>query len=228
MRRKFRLIPREESFFDLFERQAEVIRECLPILAAMREAHKVDPRWAITMQAIEQRADQLTASLIRKAERTFITPLDREDILALAVAMDDVLDLIEEFAIKLVDYQLLPDDALKTFFDLVGMAVTYIGDGIVCLRTFQSIDELRSKMKECEHRADALIRTTIQKSYEIIIADLITGAESSALTAEDLQRIFDAYTDKRKRREIAELAEAAVDACERVFHVLRNVYLKEL
>jgi hypothetical protein len=108
------------------------------------------------------------------------------------------------------------------------MAVTYIGDGIVCLRTFQSIDELRSKMKECEHRADALIRTTIQKSYEIIIADLITGAESSALTAEDLQRIFDAYTDKRKRREIAELAEAAVDACERVFHVLRNVYLKEL
>jgi uncharacterized protein Yka (UPF0111/DUF47 family) len=228
MRRKFRLIPREESFFDLFERQAEVIRECLPILTAMREAHKVDPHWAITMQAIEQRADQLTASLIRKAERTFITPLDREDILALAVAMDDVLDLIEEFAIKLVDYQLLPDDALKTFFDLVGMAVTYIGDGIARLRTFQSIDELRSKMKECEHRADALIRTTVQKSYEIIIADLITGAESSAITAEDLQRIFDAYTDKRKRREIAELAEAAVDACERVFHVLRNVYLKEL
>ena len=228
MRRKFRLIPREESFFDLFERQAEVIRECLPILTAMREAHKVDPHWAITIQAIEQRADQLTASLIRKAERTFITPLDREDILALAVAMDDVLDLIEEFAIKLVDYQLLPDDALKTFFDLVGMAVTYIGDGIARLRTFQSIDELRSKMKECEHRADALIRTTVQKSYEIIIADLITGAESSAITAEDLQRIFDAYTDKRKRREIAELAEAAVDACERVFHVLRNVYLKEL
>jgi uncharacterized protein len=228
MRRKFSLIPREESFFDLFERQAEVIRECLPVLTAMREAHKVDPHWAITMQAIEQRADQLTASLIRKAERTFITPLDREDILALAVAMDDVLDLIEEFAIKLVDYQLLPDDALKTFFDLVGMAVTYIGDGIACLRTFQSIDDLRSKMKECEHRADALIRTTVQKSYEIIIADLITGAESSAITAEDLQRIFDAYTDKRKRREIAELAEAAVDACERVFHVLRNVYLKEL
>jgi uncharacterized protein len=228
MRRKFRLIPREESFFDLFERQAEVIRECLPILAAMREAHKVDLRWAITMQAIEQRADQLTASLIRKAERTFITPLDREDILALAVAMDDVLDLIEEFAIKLVDYQLLPDEALKTFFDLVALAVTYMGDGIVCLRTFQSIDELRSKMKECEHRADELIRTTIQKSYEIVISDLMTGAESSAITAEDLQRVFDAYTDKRKRREIAELAEAAVDACERVFHVLRNVYLKEL
>lgn len=44
MRRKFRLIPREESLFDLLEQQAEVIRECLPIPAAIREAHKVDPR----------------------------------------------------------------------------------------------------------------------------------------------------------------------------------------
>ena len=228
MPRKFRLIPREESFFDLFEEQAQVIRECLPILAAMREAHKVDPGWAIAMQAIEQRADQLTATLIKKAERTFITPLDREDILALAVAMDDVLDLIEEFTIKLVDYQLLPDDALKTFFDLVSMAVTYIADGVVCLRTFHSIGDLRTKMKDCEHHADELVRTAIEKSYELVIADLITGGDSSTITVEDLQRIFDAYFDKRKHREIAELAEAAIDACERVFHVLRNVYLKEL
>lgn len=128
------------------------------------------------MQAIEQRADQLTACLIKKAEQTLITPLDREDILALAVAMGDVLGLIEEFAIKLVDYQLLPDDALKTFFDLVSMAVTCIADGVICLRTFQSIDELRSKMKVCEHRADELVRMTIQKSYEIAIFDASIAA----------------------------------------------------
>jgi hypothetical protein len=49
-----------------------------------------------------------------------------------------------------------------------------------------------------------------------------------AVTAEDLQRLFTLYIGKRKRREIAELSEAAIDACERVFHVLRNVYLKAL
>jgi uncharacterized protein len=83
MRRRFGLLPRDESFFELFEQQAAVLRECLPILTAMREADIVDPHWATATQAIEQRGDQLTSSLIRKAEQTFITPLDREDILAL-------------------------------------------------------------------------------------------------------------------------------------------------
>lgn len=228
MKRMFGFIPRNESFFDLFEQQAAVARECLPILRAMREAKAVDPQWAVAMEAIEQRGDRLTSSLIKQAEQTFITPMDREDIFALAVAMDDVLDFIEEFIIKLVDYQLLPDDALRSFFDLVSMAVTYIAEGITYLRTFQSIDELRAQMKTCEHRADDLVRTVVRESYELEVADIVKGDNGRGITAEDLQCVFDAYQDKRKRREIAELSEAAVDACERVFHVLRNIYLKEL
>ena len=227
MPRRFGLLPRDESFFELFEQQAAVIRECLPILAAMREANCIAPAWATAMQAIEQRGDQLTSSLIRKAEQTFITPLDREDILALAVAVDDVLDFIEEFTIKLVDYSLTPDEALKAFFELVSMAVTYTADGIVRLKDLQSLEELRSQMKVCEHRADDLERTIIKESYELPIGEMVKEREGG-ITADDLQRLFTLYIDKRKRREIAELSEAAVDACERVFHVLRNVYLKEL
>jgi uncharacterized protein Yka (UPF0111/DUF47 family) len=228
MRRTFGLLPRDESFFELFEQQAVVLRECLLILTAMCKAGDVDPHWAIAMQAIEQHGDRLTSSLIRKTEQTFITPLDREDILALAVAVDDVLDFIEEFIIKLVDYRLLPDEALKTFFELVSMAVTYIAEGIVRLRGLQSLDELRAKMKECEHRADELVRVIIKESYEVTIAEIAKEGEARPITAGDLQRIFTFYIDKRKHREIAELSEAAIDACERVFHVLRNVYLKEL
>ena len=228
MRRKFGLLPRDESFFQLFEQQAAVLRECLPILTAMREADAVDPHWATAMQAIEQRGDQLTSSIIRKAEQTFITPLDREDILALTVAVDDVLDFIEEFTIKLVDYGLTPDAALKEFFELVSLAATYVADGIVRLRELQSLEELRTLMKECEHRADDLERAIIKESYELAIAEIAPDGAARAVTADDLQHLFTHYIDKRKRREIAELSEAAVDACERVFHVLRNVYLKEL
>jgi hypothetical protein len=47
MRRGFGLLPRDESFFELFEEQGAVLRECLPILAAMREADHVDPNWAM-------------------------------------------------------------------------------------------------------------------------------------------------------------------------------------
>jgi len=228
MRRSFGLIPRDESFFELLEQQAQVLRECLPILAAMRQADGIASQWATAMQAIEQRSDQLTSSIIRKAEQTFLTPLDREDILALTVAVDDVLDFIEEFTIKLVDYCLPPDEALKHFFELVSMAAAYTADGIVRLRNLESIEELRSQMKECEHRADDLEREIIKESYELSVTDLVQGGNGGAVTVDDLQRLFARYIDKRKRREIAELAEASVDACERVFHVLRNVYLKEI
>ena len=228
MRRRFGLLPRDESFFELFDQQAAVLRECVAILAAMRETDSVDPDWATAMQAIEQRGDQLTSSLIRKAEQTFITPLDREDILALAVAVDDVLDFIEEFTIKLVDYHLTPDEALKGFFELVSMAVTYTADGLGRLKDLQSLEDVRAQMKACEHHADDLERAIIKDSYELPIADLMKTDGGRAVTADDVQRLFTLYIDKRKRREIAELSEAAVDACERVFHALRNVYLKEL
>jgi uncharacterized protein Yka (UPF0111/DUF47 family) len=175
MRRSFGLIPHDESFFELLEEQAQVLRQCLPILAAMGQPNGIAAELATAMQAIEQRGDQLTSSIIRKAEQTFITPLDREDILALTVAMDDVLDFIEEFTIKLVDYCLTPDEDLKAFFELVSMATAYAADGITCLRHLQSVEDLRARMKECEHRADELERGIIRESYELSVAEVVKG-----------------------------------------------------
>jgi hypothetical protein len=139
-----------------------------------------------------------------------------------------VLDLIEDFTIKLVDYHLTPDEALKAFFELVSMAVTYTADGIVLLRDLKTLEDLRARMKAYEHRADDLERVIIKESYELSIAEIAREGETRAITADDLHRLFTFYIDKRKRREIGELSEAAVDACERVFRRLRNVYLKEL
>ena len=127
-----------------------------------------------------------------------------------------------------MDYKFIPDEALRKFVDYVAMGVTYTADGIIRLRKLQTIDTLRVQMKECEHSADALVRTLIKESYDIVIADIVKEAEFRTITADDVQNIFDAYNYKRKRREIAELSEASVDACERVFHVFRNIYLKEL
>ncbi len=55
MRRKFGLIPRDESFFELFEWQASILRDCLSMLASMCTAQSVDPHWAVVMQSIGQR-----------------------------------------------------------------------------------------------------------------------------------------------------------------------------
>jgi hypothetical protein len=69
---------------------------------------------------------------------------------------------------------------------------------------------------------------SIKDSYELPIAEIAKERDAQGITADDLQHLFTLYIDKRKRREVAELSEAAVDACEGVFHVLRNVYLKEI
>ena len=76
--------------------------------AAMRDADMVTPYWAMAMQTLEQRGDQLTSSRLGEAEQTFMTPLGLEDILALIVAVDGVLDFIEDFTVKLADYAVTP------------------------------------------------------------------------------------------------------------------------
>ena len=88
----------------------------------MYAAPSPDLHWTLAMQTIAWRGDQLTSSIIRKAEQTFITPLGREGIVALSVALDNMLDFTEEFATKLMDYRLTPDEVLKVFFDRVSQA----------------------------------------------------------------------------------------------------------
>ena len=83
-------------------------------------------------------------------------------------------------------------------------------------------------MKECEHRADVLEREIIAESYDIDVARILVGSKLLLLNNRtDLQEVFDVYNRKRKRREIAEHLESAIDACDRVFNLLGNIYLKK-
>jgi uncharacterized protein Yka (UPF0111/DUF47 family) len=88
----------------------------------MDAAPSADLHWAVAMQTIAWRGDQLTSSITRIGEQTFMTPWERVDILALTVALEDVLDLTAEFASKLMDYRLTPDEVLKVFFERVSQA----------------------------------------------------------------------------------------------------------
>ena len=116
--------------------------------------------------------------------------------------------------------------ALKAFFKHVSQAVTYTTEGLVLLKYLKKLEELQGLMKACEHSADDLERLIIKENYELSIADISKEAAARSITAGDLQRHFTHYINRRKLRELAELSEAAVDICELVFHVLRNVYLK--
>src|SRR5574341_839524 len=92
----FRLIPKEESFFDLFEKASDNLFEAAKLLAeTMAEFDKLQEN-AVRMERIEHGGDQIVHEISARLNQTFITPLDREDIHHLASALDDVLDLIEQ------------------------------------------------------------------------------------------------------------------------------------
>ncbi|HAM39943.1 MAG: phosphate transport regulator [Omnitrophica WOR_2 bacterium RIFCSPLOWO2_02_FULL_63_16] len=91
----FRLIPKDESFFDLFEQQAAILLEASGVLVEATERFETLAANAKRLERLEHDGDQLTHELMAKLNRTFITPFDREDIHQLVAALDDVLDLME-------------------------------------------------------------------------------------------------------------------------------------
>jgi uncharacterized protein Yka (UPF0111/DUF47 family) len=102
----FRLIPREEKFYSDFRALAEELRVGARLLEDMLEPEH--PIWAKAeeIHAVEHKCDKLTHGIIERLNRTFVTPLDREDIHALARSLDDVMDSIDASATLIRLYRL--------------------------------------------------------------------------------------------------------------------------
>lgn len=94
----FRLIPKEEKFFEDFVEMAEQIHKGAGLLEQMLAPHQ--PLWdkADEIKEVEHRCDFLTHEVIQRLHKTFVTPLDREDIHTLARSLDDVIDAIDDSA----------------------------------------------------------------------------------------------------------------------------------
>jgi uncharacterized protein Yka (UPF0111/DUF47 family) len=103
---RFRLIPREEKFFDDFVQLADRIVSAATLLERMLSSEP--PAWetALQIKQIEQECDSLTHQIIQRLNRTFVTPIDREDIHQLATSLDDVMDAIDAAANVVRRYQI--------------------------------------------------------------------------------------------------------------------------
>jgi predicted phosphate transport protein (TIGR00153 family) len=102
----FRLLPREEKFFDLFEQQASHIVSASRALEELTLDYADAKGKAQQIKDLEHAGDTLTHEIVRRLNTTFITPIDREDIYALASRLDDVLDLIDAVADRLLLYKI--------------------------------------------------------------------------------------------------------------------------
>jgi predicted phosphate transport protein (TIGR00153 family) len=202
---RFRLIPREEKFFTDFTVLSDRIVSGATLLEQMLASEP--PLWDVALQIkqIENECDSLTHQIIQRLYRTFVTPIDREDIHALATSLDDVMDAIDASAAVLRRYRLTH--------------VRYGARELASL-TWQSTMQMRVAVEALEHRVGV-------HDPAVEVNRLENAADD--IHDEALRKLFEEERDAilvMKWKEMLDLLEEATDRCEDVANVLEGVVVK--
>jgi uncharacterized protein len=202
----FRLLPRGERFFDLFEEQGRNIVAAAGRLREMIFDFSDAPAKSMAVKELEHVGDVLTHDLIRKINTTFVTPFDREDVYALASRLDDVLDLIEAAADRLVLYRIKePTSGARAFADVIVKTADAVQAAVECLRTSSQVYHRHCvEVNRLENQADELLKELIAALF----ADVTDPIEVI------------------KWKEIYETLEEVTDRCEDVVNVIEGIMLK--
>jgi uncharacterized protein len=209
-----RLLPRDGNFFEMFNQHGVHIAEGARAFLAMVQNY-ADPalreRYANEVGAAERAADKITAEVHRLLHRTFITPLDREQIHRLINAMDDVIDLLQDSSevMSLYDLQSLSTDVVR----LSEISVR-------CCERVQHVLTLLSKLKQPEVAA-AVLKTCEEIDQLESDADRVMRSAMSALFREepDTRQLI-------KLKAVYEHLESISDRCEDVANLVEGIVLE--
>src|SRR6059058_6419879 len=133
-------LPRDREFFDLFEEAAGNIQRAAELLEQMLQDYPENSELAREILICEQHGDRITHDIVQRLNNTFVTPIDREDILALASALDDIVDFTEEIADYLGLYKIeAPMDQAQQLARVLHQAARQVSEAIPRLRGFKDI-----------------------------------------------------------------------------------------
>src|SRR5918992_4929713 len=133
-------VPKDREFFDLFEEAGGNILRAADLLDQMLRSYPEHADLARDILICEQAGDRITHDIIRRLNETFVTPIDREDIYALASKLDDIVDYIEEVADYLGLYHIeAPMDQSLTLAHVLLQACRQIKEAMPRLRGFQDL-----------------------------------------------------------------------------------------
>ncbi len=201
----FRLLPREEKFYGDFEALADELKRGASMLEAMLAPDK--PIWdkADEIKEIEHKCDFLTHDIIQRLNRTFVTPLDREDIFGLARSLDDVMDAI---------------DAAAALIRLYRLESVRFGARELAKIITASTDQMRLALGALEvHKGLTTHAVEINRLEN----------EGDRVHQQAVSRLFDDERDPlvvMKWKEALDFLEDAIDRCEDVANVLEGVMVK--
>jgi predicted phosphate transport protein (TIGR00153 family) len=197
--------PRDRQFFDLFEEAAGNIVRAASLLKEMLTEYPDKADLVREILICEQDGDRITHEIIQRINQTFVTPIDREDILALASALDDVVDFTEETADYFGLYKIeAPMDQAVQMADVLEQACRQVQQTVPRLRELKDISHHTVEIHRLENDGDRIVR-------------------------EAMASLFDGGIDPMvviRWKDIFEKLEHAIDSTERVANILEGIAIK--
>jgi len=203
---RFRIRPVETTFYELFTEMADHLVLGADLLAQMLDTGTDKKSIGEQMREAEHQADETTHKIVKRANSTFITPFDREDIYRLASSLDDVMDFMEETVDLVGLYELgdLPADFAPQV-EVLQRATQLTAEAMPRLRTMKDLDEYWIEINRLENQGD--------RSYRRIVANLFSGNYKSL--------------EVLKLKDVVDSLEHAIDALESVANTVEQIAVKE-
>jgi predicted phosphate transport protein (TIGR00153 family) len=197
--------PREREFFDLFEEAGANIVKAAGLLEQMLQAWPDHGDHGREVLACEHEGDRITHDIIQRLNQTFVTPIDREDIYALASALDDVVDYTEEVADYLGLYKIeAPMSQAQDLAHVLHAAARQISEAMPRLRGFKDISHYTVEINRLENDGDRITREAIASLFDNGIDPMVVI----------------------RWKDIFERLEEAIDATEHVANILEGIVIK--
>jgi len=201
----FSLFPREEDFFILFRKQAALVRKGCDLLHEMMETFDRLEDRARELKEVEHEGDLVTHEIFERLNRTFITPLEREDIHTLASNLDDVLDAVEAIGSRLVLFRVgQPASEAVRMAQILTECGHQIQQAVDSLKNMHNLMSFTAEINRLENEADGISRN--------VTADLFSGRHD--------------LLDVLRWKEIYGRLEGAADKCEDVANTIEAIVLK--
>lgn len=202
---RFSLLPKDRTFFDLFNEAGQNSLRSAQMLDEMMGAWPEDTGLNREILITEQEGDRITHDIIKRLNSTFVTPLDREDIYSLATKLDDVVDYIEEAADFLVLYKIEApmSQALQLTAILVGCC-EQLAAALEKLSTFRDLDQHLIELHRLENDGDRVSRDAVASLFS-------TGIDPMVVI---------------RWKDMFAVLERAIDATETAAHILEGIVIK--
>jgi len=200
-------IPQEKHFFDMIEEQSKNVLKGANELVGMLESYKDLDEKRKKIKDIEHEGDRMVHTIFSELNKTFITPIDREDISALVSSLDDILDFVEAVADKMVLYKIeKPPSYMLEFAKTLQSATQNVNCSISCLRNLKEAKKIEiycTEVNTQENKGD----------------DLLKKATAELFSRKNAVEII-------KLKELYDSMEAAIDRCEDVADVIGDILVK--